>query len=283
MIKQNKNKIIKKSGAIGGINNSNVGNTSAEITWCPGCSNFMILQAVKNAMNSLITSGHNKKDFVVVSGIGCHGKISDYVDVSSLTSLHGRSIPTATGIKIANPKLDVIAHVGDGDTYNEGISHFIHAAKRNSNITVIVHNNMSFSLTKGQPTATSKDGLPTEKILPGPKSQEQSLNPIALALSSGASFVARAFAGNLQQLSELITKAVKHKGFSFIDVLQPCVVYSNLMVLKPYIYNLQKSNHDITSFGKAMIKAYEAELSGWKKLPTGIFYQVVRPIFENYF
>ena len=110
-----------------------VNNTNTEITWCPGCGNFLVLQAVKDAFNRLIDGGYKKRDFVIVSGIGCHGKIADYVDVNSLTSLHGRSIPTATGIKVANPNLNVIAHVGDGDTYDEGISHFVHAAKRNSN------------------------------------------------------------------------------------------------------------------------------------------------------
>jgi len=130
--------------------------TNQKITWCPGCPNYNILDSVKLTLTNLMKQRYRRKDFVMVTGIGCHGKIFDYLNISGFYGLHGRAIPTAVGIKIGNPKLDVLVFAGDGDTYSEGISHFVHAAKNNSDITLLVHDNQSFSLTTGQATPTSQ-------------------------------------------------------------------------------------------------------------------------------
>ncbi len=255
-----------------------VTHTYAKPTWCPGCTNFAIMHALKQAMNDLIMQGYQKRNFVIVAGIGCHGKIADYLDVNSVIALHGRSIPLATGIKLSNNKLNVICHVGDGDTYDEGISHFIHAAKRNADITVVVHNNKVFALTKGQPTATSW----FNQAMPGIKSNELPLNPIALALISNATFVARAYARKLEHLTFILKQAIMHRGFSFVDVLQPCLVFANPSSnYDAAVYDLQQHNHNTSSLAEALAKAYEAELTNWTRIPIGIFYKVHRPVFSG--
>lgn len=233
-------------------------------TWCPGCSNFAILTALKEAIGSLVKKGVLQENFVVLSGIGCHAKIVDYLDLNTFHSLHGRPIATAQGIKLANPHLKVIVSAGDGDTYNEGLAHLIHAAKRNSNITVLVHDNQNFALTTGQFTATSPYGFKGKSTPEG--STEAPFNPLKLMLAAGATFIARGYAPKTDHLKKLIIKAIQHQGFSLIDVLQPCLAFFNtFQVYNQKIYQLKEKN--LTS-EKEALKKIEAEI------PIGIFYQI---------
>ena len=256
--------------------------TKMEKTWCPGCPNFLILEAFKEAVLELDDENKNKiQDMAIVAGIGCHAKIFDYLNMSGFYGLHGRVLPVAQGIKIGNPNLTVVGFGGDGDTFAEGASHFVHACRRNSDITMIVHDNQVFALTVGQPTPTSEKGFLDG--YPEPGVQEKPLNPLALALVSGASFVARGSALDKDYLKELIKKAVEHKGFSFIDVLQPCIIFHNVVpYFKKNVYKLDET-HDKSSFGLAFKKALEWDycFDQDRPIPTGVFYQVEKPIFED--
>ena len=196
-----------------------------ETAWCPGCGNFGILNAFKKAVRQLESSGVRRTDIAVTAGIGCHAKIFDYLDLSGFYSIHGRSMATAQGMKLANPRLKVIAFAGDGDAYGEGIAHMVFAAKRNADITVIVHNNGTYGLTTGQYTPTSMKGFKGPSTPQG--SVEDPFNPLALLLSAGATFVARGYPVKLDHLSDLIVRAIMHEGFSLVDVLQPCVTFNN--------------------------------------------------------
>jgi len=206
-------------------------NTPTTPTWCPGCFNHQVLAGVKNV---LAKSKKKKEDFAIVSGIGCHAKIFDYLNLNGLNTLHGRVLPTCLGIKIGNPNLTVIGFSGDGDAYAEGMEHTIHAARYNSNINYIVHNNQVFALTVGQPTPTTELGFKDKTTPLGVKLQP--LNPIKLMLASGASFVARIFADS-KQVEYVLKEALKHKGFSFIEILQPCLVFHQSARYKEKVYS----------------------------------------------
>jgi len=199
--------------------------TYAENTWCPGCGNFGILNAFKKAVRRLETAGVKRQDIAITAGIGCHAKIFDYLNLSGFYSIHGRSMATAQGMKLANPRMKVIAFAGDGDAYGEGIAHMVFAAKRNADITVIVHNNGTYGLTTGQYTPTSVKGFRGPSTPQG--SVEDPFNPLALMLSAGATFVARGYPVRLDHLSDLFARAILHEGFSVVDVLQPCVTFNN--------------------------------------------------------
>ncbi|MBN1151722.1 MAG: 2-oxoacid:ferredoxin oxidoreductase subunit beta [Dehalococcoidia bacterium] len=199
--------------------------TYAENTWCTGCGNFGILNAFKKAVRRLEAEGVQRRDIAIVTGIGCHGKIFDYLSLSGFYSLHGRSVATAQGIKLANPRLKVVVFAGDGDAYGEGIAHVLFAAKRNADITVIVHNNGTYGLTTGQATPTSGRGFQGPSTPRG--SVEEPLNPLAVMLSAGATFVARGYPMKLDHLADLMVGAIRHEGFSLLDVLQPCVTFNN--------------------------------------------------------
>ncbi|NLE95165.1 MAG: 2-oxoacid:ferredoxin oxidoreductase subunit beta [Dehalococcoidia bacterium] len=199
--------------------------TYAQNTWCTGCGNFGILGAFKKAVRRLESEGTPRRDLAIVTGIGCHGKIFDYLNLNGFYSLHGRSVATAQGIKLGNPALKVVAFVGDGDAYGEGIAHLVFAAKRNADITVIVHNNGTYGLTTGQATPTSRRGFRGPSTPRG--TVEDPLNPLALMLTAGATFVARGYPMKLDHLVELMVRAVRHEGFSLLDVLQPCVTFNN--------------------------------------------------------
>ncbi|MBU0760923.1 MAG: 2-oxoacid:ferredoxin oxidoreductase subunit beta [Nanoarchaeota archaeon] len=205
--------------------------TEAEITWCPGCPNFMILESVRKTLMNLSEQGVQQKDFAMATGIGCHGKMFDYLDISGIYGLHGRVIPTMLGIKLGNPNLTVLGFAGDGDTYAEGMGHFVHAGRYNANITLIVHDNQAFALTTGQATPTSQKGY-KNKAMPFGK-PTLALNPIKLALTSRASFVARCNARDIAHTSEILEKAIKHNGFSFVEILQDCISF-----------NLETNNRD---------------------------------------
>jgi len=238
--------------------------TYAEKTWCTGCGNFGILTALEKAINSLGERGVAKENIFITSGIGQHGKMSDYIDASSFYSLHGRSVATAQGIKVAKPELKVIDFVGDGDALGEGIEHLMFAAKRNADITVIMHDNGVYGLTTGQFSPRSEKGYKGPSTPYG--NVEEPLNPLSLMLEVGATFLARGYAARIDNLSELIVKGVMHEGFSFIDVLQPCVAYNNTYQLYNRITEIMdKENED---YDEALRIAKNRE-----KLLLGVMYR----------
>lgn len=257
--------------------------TKIEITWCPGCSNHGILTAANQALNNLANKKTLElKDVVIVTGIGCHAKIYDYLDVNGFYSLHGRVLPTTWGIKVGNPKLTVIGFGGDGDTYAEGVEHFIHTCRYNSDTKMIVHNNQVFALTTGQATPTTEKGFKGVSTPLGVG--EKPINPIALALISGATFVARGFALDVPHLTSLIEQAIEHKGFALIDVLQPCLVYHNhntVSFFKNHTYKLE--GNDVGNYDEAFKKAMEWDycFDENAKIPIGVFYKVNRPTYEE--
>ncbi len=256
------------------------------IDWCPGCGNFGILTALMKAFAEL---NLDPTKTVVVSGIGCSGKIPHFINVNGVHTLHGRAIPYAMGIKLANPKLTVIVNGGDGDLLGIGAGHFVALGRRNIDITVILHNNGVYGLTKGQASPTLPLGK-QPKALPKPNIQK-ALNPIMLALASGYTFVARGYAFDINHLKELIKKAISHRGASFIDVLQPCVTFNNIYTAEYYrkrVYKLEKDPNwnpiveDPSEAPTKMFKAMQKSLEWNNRIPIGIFYvNPHEPSFEE--
>lgn len=258
-------------------------NTQQENTWCPGCYNFGILQAMKIALTDLVNKKEIKaKDVVMASGIGCHAKIFDYININGFYSLHGRVLPPCFGMKLANPELTVIGFGGDGDTYAEGTSHFIHGCRYNIDMTMVVHNNKVFALTTGQATPTSQEDFKGKSTPLGAKVDP--LNPIAVALASGATFVARGYARDVKHLTEIFKQAIIHKGFALVDVLQSCITFNDFEeYLQGRIYKLEEKGHDVGNFKKALKKSREWDysLKEKAKVPIGIFYKAKKPTFEE--
>jgi 2-oxoglutarate ferredoxin oxidoreductase subunit beta len=236
-----------------------------DIAWCPGCGNFSILKVLKQALSEL---GIKPEKLVLVSGIGQAAKIPHYFRTNFFNGLHGRAIPSATAIKVVNPDLAVIAESGDGDMYGEGGNHLINAIRRNPDITNIVHNNMVYGLTKGQASPTSQIGFKTPVQVKGVFLEP--FNPLALAIALDASFVARAFSGDIEQTKAILEQAISHKGFALVDIFQPCVSFNKVNThkwFKENTYYLDKS-HDPLNRAVAFQKAVERE-----KLSLGIFYR----------
>jgi 2-oxoglutarate/2-oxoacid ferredoxin oxidoreductase subunit beta len=247
--------------------------TKTKNTWCPGCWNFQILAGFKKYVEGEIKKGAKHKDFAIVSGIGCHGKIFDYVNLNGLNTLHGRTLPTCLGLKVGNPNLRVYGFSGDGDAFSEGISHVVHAARYNSDITYMVHNNQVFALTVGQPTSLTEKGF-VDKTTPGGV-VHNALNPIKLMLSMGAGFVARVYA-DAKQIEWVLKKASHHKGFKFIEIIQPCLIFHKDENYQKHTYQLHKKGHKSNDFNAAMKKAEEFNyqtIEKGTKIPLGIFYQ----------
>lgn len=233
-----------------------------EITWCPGCGNFSILKILKEALTEL----HIKpEELMMVSGIGQAAKAPHFIKSHVFNGLHGRALPPATAIKAVNPALTVIVESGDGDIYGEGGNHFIHTVRRNPDITVIVHNNMVYGLTKGQASPTSQLGFKTNVQTDGVCSEP--FNPVSIAISLDVSFVARAFCGDFQETKEIFKKAIKHKGFSLIDVFQPCVTFNKVNTFKWFKEQTCYLEDDYNPYNRA-----DAFKRSTEKLPLGIFY-----------
>ncbi len=244
-------------------------------TWCPGCGNFGILGAIKAALKELNLKPHQ---VVFTYDVGCSGNMADFVYAYGFHALHGRALPVGAGIKLANHQLPVINIIGDGGCYGEGIDHFIGLSKGNHDIISLTHNNYLYSLTTGQKSPTTKKGTPTPSTPDG--SIDQDLNPLALALINHATFVARGFSGDIPHLTKLLVKAIRHKGFALLDVLQPCITYN-----KDYTYQWYRDRidyldekHDRTNLNDALKQSLISD-----RLPIGVFYQVEKkPFHEHY-
>ena len=250
-------------------------NTKKRPTWCSGCGNYSIWNSLKKAFVGL---GLRPHEILMVAGIGCSGNGENFIKTYSVHSLHGRALPVATGAKLANHKMNVMALGGDGDGVGIGGNHMIHTCRRNINITYILHDNKVYGLTTGQAAPTSDKGFKSKSTPTG--TLEIPVDPVSLALVSGATFVARGFSGNTDQLGDIIKKGLKHKGFSFIDVLQPCITFNKQNTYdfyREHTYSLEDTKgYDHQDLNLAIKKSMEKE-----KIPTGIFYQEERPAYED--
>ena len=251
-------------------------NTDDPIAWCPGCGNFSILKALKQALVEIQQQPH---ELVIVSGIGQAPKTPHYLRCNCFNGLHGRTLPVATGIKLANHKLTVVAQGGDGDGYGEGGNHFLHTMRRNINITYLVHNNQIYGLTKGQASPTSDAGFVTKTTPRG--SINPACNPLLLAVASDCSFVARGFAGEIDHLADLIKAGIQHKGFALIDILQPCVSFNRVNTFKWYSDRVYEIDSDSTYDTKDRLKAFQKAQEWGDKIPIGIIYRIQRPTLEE--
>jgi 2-oxoglutarate ferredoxin oxidoreductase subunit beta len=247
-----------------------------EPAWCPGCGNFQILLAVKQALVELAVEPHQ---VLFVSGIGQSSKLPHYLKGNLFNGLHGRSLPVATGAKIANPALTVVVVGGDGDGYGEGGNHFVHAIRRNVDMTYIVHNNQIYGLTKGQASPTSERGFVT-KTTPGGVLL-QPLNPIALAITLGATFVARGFSARVPHLTRLIVEGIQHRGFALIDVLQPCVSFNHLNTYAWYRERVYEVGDEEDYDPEDQLAAFHKAQEWGKKIPIGVIYRSKRPTYEE--
>ena len=242
--------------------------------WCPGCGNFGILRSFKDAMVELGIEPHQ---FTIVSGIGQSSKFPHYVKCNTFNGLHGRALPVATGTRLANHEHPVMVFTGDGDCYGEGGNHLIHAIRRNINVKLFVHDNQIYGLTKGQASPTSMEGMKTKNQPFGVFSEQ--LNPMALAIALDCSFVARGFSGDSEHTKELIKLAVNHKGFSLVDILQPCVTFNRTNTHEWYkqrVYHIEPG-HD----PEDKIQAFQKALEWGEQIPIGIIYRNDRPILEE--
>ncbi|CAM3148073.1 2-oxoacid:ferredoxin oxidoreductase subunit beta [Paenibacillus lupini] len=244
--------------------------------WCPGCGDFSIQAAIQRAAANV---GLEPEELAVISGIGCSGRISGYINAYGLHGIHGRALPIAQGVKLANRELTVIASGGDGDGFAIGMGHTVHAIRRNLNITYIVMDNQIYGLTKGQTSPRSAEGFKTKSTPEG--SIESTLSPLEIALSAGATFVAQSFSSDLKQLTALIEAGIKHEGFSLINVFSPCVTFNKINTydwFKENIVNLEQfPDYDPTNRVTAMNKIMETN-----GMLTGLIYQnTVRKSYED--
>lgn len=249
--------------------------TEAVPNWCPGCGNFSIMVALKKALVELNIKPEN---VVIVTGIGCGSKFPYWINTFGFHTIHGRSLPVAAGVKLANNDLTVIAMGGDGDGYGIGVGHFVHALRRNVNMAYLVQNNSIYGLTKGQASPTTELGKKTSSTPFG--NPDHPINPLKLSIGGGATFVARAFTADVNFMTEIIKAAIKHKGFAHVDLLQPCVTFNDTYdYYKKRVYKLDKK-HDVSDIKKAWQKALECEKNP-NKIATGIFYQVNKQTYED--
>lgn len=247
-------------------------------TWCPGspgCGNFFILGTLRTILAELELLPHQ---VLISSGIGCGSKLPDYTKINGFMGIHGRPLAVASGFELANDELIVIAITGDGDGYSIGGNHFIHAMRRNLNITHIAQNNQVYALTKGQYSPTSEKGYKTKTSPYG--AVEPPINPLALALASDASFVSRTFAGNKQHMARIFKEAIKHRGYALVDVLQPCIIFNRLNTYNWYkarVFDVEEEGHD----RRDRSAAWELAQMWGDRIPMGVLYQDERPIYED--
>ncbi|HLC93598.1 MAG TPA: thiamine pyrophosphate-dependent enzyme [Patescibacteria group bacterium] len=249
--------------------------TTCPPNWCAGCGNIPLWAAFKNAA---VQKDWNNTNSVLVAGIGCHGHIVNFTRLTSFEGLHGRALPLATGIKLVNHKLNVFVFTGDGDALAEGGNHFLHACRRNHDLTILLHDNAVYALTTGQTSPESPKGYKSKSTPDG--NPDNPLNPLSLAITAGATFVAREYASNIKNLTDLIIKANEHKGLSIIDILQPCVTFNKHFTHEFFQQNCYYlgTDHDVTNRQQAFNKSLEF---GIKQIPLGIFYRVDTPSYED--
>ncbi len=235
--------------------------------WCPGCGDYGVLAAVQKALVELQIPKH---DVVTVSGIGCSSNFPGFIDTYGMHTLHGRSLPVANGMKLANHDMTVLVTGGDGDGFGIGVGHFVHSMRRNVDLTYLVMDNQIYGLTTGQTSPTSRLGMKTKSMPFG--NLENPANPISIALAAGATFVARGFSADQKHLTELIKQAISHKGFSFIDVFSPCVTYNHdntFQWFRPRVKKLEDAGHDPSDW----IAAMEKSLQWGDEIPIGLFFE----------
>jgi len=247
----------------------------ANPTWCRGCGLYGIFEALKRASASLDLS---PEETVIVTGIGCHGRLPNYFKSYGFHGLHGRSMPVAQGIKLSNPNLTVIGLSGDGDAYSIGLGHFLHALRRNVGITYLVVNNRVYALTEGQTSPTSPMGFVSVSSPKG--SKEFPLDGPQLAFAAGGTFIARGFSSEVAHLTNLIEKCLRHKGFALLDILSPCVTYNKVNTYDWYKKNIFLLEAEPNYNPKDKPQACEV-LTRTDKIPLGIIYLEERPAYEN--
>lgn len=245
------------------------------IAWCPGCGNFSILKALKNAFVEL---DKRPSQIVVVSGIGQAPKSPHYLRCNTFNGLHGRTLPLATGVKLSNHDLTVLAEGGDGDGYAEGGNHFLHAMRRNIDITYLVHNNQVYGLTKGQTSPTSDLGFVSKTTPMG--SPNPPMSPMLIAIASNCSFVARGFCGEIEHLTHLIKEGVSHKGFAFIEILQNCVSFNKVNTVQWYKDRVYKINEEPKYNPADRMMAFGRAEEWGDKIPIGILFKTERPTLD---
>ena len=244
-------------------------------TWCPGCGDFGIHAALKQA---LVKVGLAPHQVLIVGGIGCGSKLPDYTGANGFMTLHGRPLPIATGARLANHDLKVITIHGDGDSLGLGMGHFIHTARRNIGIVDLIQNNQIYGLTKGQYSPTSDAGFITSTSPDG--AFEMAANPVALALAAGGTFIARGFAGQAKALAGIIAQALQHEGYALVDILQPCVTFNRKNTYDWYrerVYDLAETDHDPGD----RVAAYEKALEWGERIPLGVIYRTQLPTYEE--
>jgi 2-oxoglutarate/2-oxoacid ferredoxin oxidoreductase subunit beta len=244
--------------------------------WCPGCGDFGVLKALKMAAGKLSIQ---PKDLFVVSGIGCSSNLPGFIHAYGVHSLHGRAVAVASGVKFANHDLHVVITCGDGDGYGIGIGHFIHAMRRNLDLTYIVMNNQIYGLTTGQASPTTMKDMRTKSTPRG--NAEQPINPISLALVSGATYVSRAFSGEPNHMADIIAGAIAHRGFALVDVFSPCVTYNKINTypwFKQRVYKLENETaYKTGDYQQAVGRSME-----WgDRIPIGLFYKGDQAIYED--
>lgn len=248
-------------------------NSEVHPDWCPGCGDFGLLTALKKTFPLLNLEPHQ---IMMVSGIGCSSNLPGFINTYGMHTLHGRALPIAQGFKLANHEMAVVAVGGDGDGYGIGVGHFVHAMRRNVDMTYIVMNNSIYGLTTGQTSPTSGLKMRTKSTPFG--NPELPINPLALALGSGCSFVARVYTGHVQQLIEVIKKAIEHRGFALVDTFSPCVTFNKENTHEFYKQNVKdinKNGYDTSDIFAALREATTTEY-----IATGIFYREERPCYE---
>lgn len=251
-------------------------NTPKFPTWCPGCGDWGIWGALKQA---LVNAGLKSHEFVVVYGIGCSGNMANTINAYGFHGLHGRPLPVAEGIKLANHGLPVIAISGDGDAYGEGLNHFMHAMRGNQDVTYIVHDNQIYGLTTGQTSPTSSQGTKTKSTPEGVI--EVPMNPLRLAITTGATFVARGFAGYIDHLTDLFEKAIVHKGFALVDVLQPCITFNHVNTHDYFRQRVRKLDEEVGYDPTNATMAWERSRQWGDTIPIGVFYTSERPAYHE--
>ncbi len=252
-----------------------VGKTDTKPTWCPGCGDFGVVAAVEMAVKRLGIPSHN---VVIVSGIGCSSNLPHFLSSYGFHGIHGRALPVAEGIRWANHGLTVIGTGGDGDGFGIGAGHFVHAMRRNVDLTYVTMDNQIYGLTTGQASPTSTMGQKTKSTPNGVI--ENPIDPIALALASGATYVARGFSGDVKHLADLVAKGIQHKGFALVDVFSPCVTYNKINTFdffRQRVYKLESAGHNPAD----LVAAWQRSLEWGDKIPIGLFYETDRPTYED--